>query len=275
MNDELFCSGIYKEGYGVIPKSVMRNSKLSLSAKAVYAYICSFAGSGGNAFPSLELICSELNISEKKMYKCRKELIDNNLITVEKKRIGSKYSNNIYTLITNPVSQPSKNEHVQNQPSQNEPIQNNQVQEIKENRHSFEPSQNEHVQNEPCPKVGSISNSIINKKEKEKKKSKTEFDELINNYTENENLKTVIYEFIKHRKSIKSALTTLALKKIITKLDLLSKDDNTKIAILENSIMNGWKSVFPMSDDKNVIQMPRRNETNNSFKIDESKLGRL
>lgn len=275
MNDELFCSGIYKEGYGVIPKSVMRNSKLSLSSKAVYAYICSFAGSGGNAFPSLDLICSELNISEKKMYKCRKELIDNNLITVEKKRIGSKYSNNIYTLITNPASQPSKNGHVQNQPSQNEPIQNNHVQEIKENSHSFEPSQNEHVQNEPCPKVGSISNSIINKKEKEKKKSKTEFDELINNYTENENLKTVIYEFIKHRKSIKSALTTLALKKIITKLDLLSKDDNTKIAILENSIMNGWKSVFPMSDDKNVIQMPRRNETNNSFKIDESKLGRL
>ncbi|CAI3557077.1 helix-turn-helix domain-containing protein [Clostridium neonatale] len=252
MNDELFCSGIYKEGYGVIPKLVMRNSKLSLSAKAVYAYICSFAGSGGNAFPSLELICSELNISEKKMYKCRKELIDNNLITVEKKRIGSKYSNNIYTLITNPASQPSQNGHVQNQPSQNE-----------------------HVQNEPCPKVGTISNSIINKKEKEKKKSKTEFDELINNYTENENLKTAIYEFIKHRKSIKSALTTLALKKIITKLDVLAKDDNTKIAILENSIMNGWKSVFPMSDDKNVIQMPRRNETNNPFKIDESKLGRL
>ncbi|CAI3538857.1 conserved hypothetical protein [Clostridium neonatale] len=275
MNDELFCSGIYKEGYGVIPKLVMRNSKLSLSAKAVYAYICSFAGSGGNAFPSLELICSELNISEKKMYKCRKELIDNNLITVEKKRIGSKYSNNIYTLITNPASQPSQNGHVQNQPSQNEHVQNNHVQEIKENSHTFEPSQNEHVQNEPCPKVGTISNSIINKKEKEKKKSKTEFDELINNYTENENLKTAIYEFIKHRKSIKSALTTLALKKIITKLDVLAKDDNTKIAILENSIMNGWKSVFPMSDDKNVIQMPRRNETNNPFKIDESKLGRL
>ena len=178
-------------------------------------------------------------------------------------------------MITNPASQPSQNGHVQNQPSQNEHVQNNHVQEIKENSHTFEPSQNEHVQNEPCPKVGTISNSIINKKEKEKKKSKMEFDELINNYTENENLKTAIYEFIKHRKSIKSALTTLALKKIITKLDVLAKDDNTKIAILENSIMNGWKSVFPMSDDKNVIQMPRRNETNNPFKIDESKLGRL
>ncbi|NFL46557.1 helix-turn-helix domain-containing protein, partial [Clostridium botulinum] len=36
MSDQLFCSGIYKEGYGIIPKSIMRSS-LSCGAKVLYA----------------------------------------------------------------------------------------------------------------------------------------------------------------------------------------------------------------------------------------------
>jgi hypothetical protein len=132
-------------------------------------------------------------MSEKKMYKCRKELIDQNLIKVDKKRVKSKYSNNIYTLIVNPPEvEPSRNGHVQNEPIKIEPVQNDHVQESEEISQSFEPSQNGHVQNEPCPKVGTISNSIINKKEK-RKSDQTEFDVLVNEYTENENLKRTIY----------------------------------------------------------------------------------
>jgi hypothetical protein len=211
----------------------MRDSSLSPGAKLVYAYICSFAGAGGSAFPSLELICSELCISEKKMYKNRNELIEKGLITVKKKRIGKKYSNNIYTLVTNPVkNEPSQNEH-----GHFEPVPNDHVQESEEISHLSEPSQNGHVQNEPCPKVGTISNSIINKKEK-RKSDQTEFDVLVNEYTENENLKRTIYEFIKSRKAIKKALTTLALKKILNRLDSLANSDEEKIQIIDNSIMN-------------------------------------
>lgn len=242
--DELFCTGIYEEGYGVIAKQVMRDSNLSPGAKLVYAYICSFAGAGGNAFPSLELICSELCISEKKMYKDRKELIDKGLITIKKKRIGRKYSNNIYTLVTNP----EKNEPSQNEHGHLEPVQNDHVQESKETSHFSEPSQNGHVQNEPCPKVGTISNSIINKKEK-RKTDKTEFDILVEAYTKNEKLKNAIYDFIKSRKAIKKSLTTLALKKILNKLSDLSSSDEEKIQILDNSIMNGWSGVFPLKKE--------------------------
>ncbi len=277
MNDELFCSGIYSEGYGIIPKSVMRNPSISTSSKAVYAYICSFAGAGGNAFPSLELICAELGMSEKKMYKCRKELIDHNLIKVDKKRVGSKYSNNIYTLIVNsPEVEPSQNGHVQNEQSKIEPVQNDHVQESEEISQSSEPSQNGHVQNEPCPKVGTISNSIINKKEK-RKIDKTEFDILINEYTENENLKKAIYEFIKSRKAIKKALTTLALKKILSRLDTLSTSDEEKIKIIDNSIMNGWSGVFPLKEtnQSNVISIQSKSKEQEPVKIDKSKLGAL
>ncbi|WP_252229629.1 MULTISPECIES: helix-turn-helix domain-containing protein [unclassified Clostridium] len=279
MSDQLFCTGIYKEGYGIIPKSIMR-SNLSCGAKVLYAYICSFTGAGNSAFPSLELICNELGMSEKKIYKCRKELIDNNLIAIEKKRIGSKYTNNIYTIITNPISEkdiePSHFERVQNEPSKNEPVQNDRVQESKEISRSCEPSQNGHVQNEPCPKVGTISNRLINKKEKEKK---TEFDKLIEEYTENEILKETLYEFIKMRKTIKAAITTTGLKRILNRLDKLASTENDKISILDNSIMNSWKGIFPLKDitvNSNVIPITTKSQKPvREFQIDKSKLGDL
>ncbi len=271
MNDQLFCTGIYKEGYGIIPKSIMRSSVLSCGAKVLYAYICSFTGAGSNAFPSLELICNELGMSEKKIYKCRKELVDNNLIAIEKKRIGSKYSNNIYTLITNPTqNEPSQNEHIQN-----EPVQNDYVQESEETSHSLESSQNGHVQNEPCPKVGTISNRLINKKEKRE----TEFDELIQEYTDNEKIKETLYEFIKMRKAIKATITTTGLKRILNRLDKLASTEIDKISILDNSIMNSWKGIFPLNDNtvkSNVIPITTKSQKSVcEIEIDKSKLGDL
>lgn len=118
-----------------------------------------------------------------------------------------------------------------------------------------------------------INTELISNTNNKKEKRKTEFDELIDQYTQNEKLKATIYEFIKHRKAIKAALTTLALKKIITKLDALSKDDNTKIAILENSIMNGWRGIFPLSKDDKVIPMKRNEAPIAPIEIDKSKLG--
>ena len=99
------------------------------------------------------------------------------------------------------------------------------------------------------------TNDINNiKKEKGKKKTKkeptqTEIDEVINAYTSNEELKATLIEFVKFRKSIKRVITTYALELIIKKLDRLANDDNTKIEILNESIMNGWNGVFPLKDN--------------------------
>ena len=115
------------------------------------------------------------------------------------------------------------------------------------------------------------NNTSINNK----KKKKTEIDELINEYTKNESLKENLYEFVKMRKGIKAAITTLGLKRILNRLDSLATNDKDKIKILDNSIMNSWKGVFALKENVNAPVIQNNQSQNIDFEIDESKLGAL
>jgi hypothetical protein len=42
-------NSIFELGYGQIPKKVMMDKRLSVEAKAIYAYFCSYCG-GGNTY---------------------------------------------------------------------------------------------------------------------------------------------------------------------------------------------------------------------------------
>jgi hypothetical protein len=88
--------------------------------------------------------------------------------------------------------------------------------------------------------------NITNINKKEKGYSKTDIDKIIDSYTDNDNLKEVVKDFIKMRKAIKKVMTDKALTLILKKLDKLSADDNTKIEILNQSIVNSWQGVFPL-----------------------------
>lgn len=127
MNDQLNFGkdSIYKEGYGIVAKLVMRNRDLSPEAKAIYSYICSFAGSGTTAFPSAELMMHELNMGDKRFYKFRKELVDRGYITIIKQRNGNRREKNIYQLETEPskVLEHRRFESVQNESIQFESVQ--------------------------------------------------------------------------------------------------------------------------------------------------------
>ncbi len=84
-----------------------------------------------------------------------------------------------------------------------------------------------------------------------KDKGQLAFDVEIENYTKSSDLRTALYEFIKSRKAIKSPMTTVALNKLLTKLDLLATSENEKIEILNTSIINGWRGIFPLKQNKN------------------------
>lgn len=85
------------------------------------------------------------------------------------------------------------------------------------------------------------------KKDKECKKDKNNnmgFLKLIDEFTQNLDLKKSVYEFIQHRVNIKKPLTELALKKILNQLNKWDYTDEECIECLNNSIMNGWQGIF-------------------------------
>ena len=85
------------KGYGTIPKFIMQ-ADISIESKAIYAYMCSFAGAGQSAFPSVEKIMKDLKISKNRFYKYRNELEKNNFIRVKKTRKDNKRGKNIYII---------------------------------------------------------------------------------------------------------------------------------------------------------------------------------
>ena len=82
---------------------------------------------------------------------------------------------------------------------------------------------------------------IIDNNNKEQQKAKAYFDDLdINN---------LFIEFLDLRKSLKAKNTDRAISLVLKKLEGLSKE--TQIEMLEQSIENSWKSVFPIKKQFN------------------------
>ena len=104
--------------------------------------------------------------------------------------------------------------------------------------------------NSPC--------NLYNKEEEEYKEDEEEDSENIFYVTQSlktilpqninsEILKNCLRDFSKQRTKMKAPLTDRALELLIIKLNDLSNGDiNMAIAILDESIMNSWKGVFPL-----------------------------
>ena len=101
--------------------------------------------------------------------------------------------------------------------------------------------------------INKLNKTKLNKtkieKEKNKKEKATEFDKLIDENFNDDELKNTIYEFIKMRKAIKKPLTTRGLELMIKKLYKLTPNIDEQIDIINNSIMNNWQGIFPLKQD--------------------------
>lgn len=91
--------GILAKGFGLIPRMLTRDKDLSIEAKAIYAYLAAFAGNNNEAFPSVELICAELDISRNRYFKHRKSLLEKGYIRIRRERLESGFSKNHYELV--------------------------------------------------------------------------------------------------------------------------------------------------------------------------------
>ena len=89
-------------------------------------------------------------------------------------------------------------------------------------------------------------------KSKSKSKSKNIYTSVVDGFTDNQDLKTSIYDFIEMRKLIKKPMSEQAVKIMLNKLSKLASDDETQIKILEQSIEHSWQSVYELKEEKKV-----------------------
>lgn len=104
-------SGLKSVGYGMIPRAVMCDARLSYKAKGLYAYFAAFTGAGNVAFPSLDQITRQLDINKDTYYKYMKELTALNYITIVQLHNG-KFSGNQYYLNDKPDEASVQKKHI-------------------------------------------------------------------------------------------------------------------------------------------------------------------
>lgn len=98
-SDKLELKGVMSEGYGIIPKKIMKDKELTIEAKSIYAFIASYSGNGNSAYPTVEYITDFLGISRQRFNKHRKLLEDKGYISVSQERQqGSQFNHNVYTI---------------------------------------------------------------------------------------------------------------------------------------------------------------------------------
>lgn len=119
--DILRVEGVNARGYGIIPKIVMQDKRLSQGAKLIYAYFCTFAGAGETAFPSARKICADLGFgSEDTFRKHRNILVKFGYLRITQVRgPEGKFRNNIYTLCQFPEPEIENAENTAFLPSPN------------------------------------------------------------------------------------------------------------------------------------------------------------
>ena len=117
---------------------------------------------------------------------------------------------------------------------------------------------------EQLQEVEDLPNNNVTTNQQHYKDKKNNNNILIDSYTQNDDLKTTINDFISMRNKIKKPVTQRALKGILNKLDSFTNNDFEKILILENSIENCWLSVYELKNKKASTKVDTGKKNNNS-----------
>ncbi len=157
-----------KKGFGYVYQNVMRDKKLTVEAKSIYAYLASFAGNNESCFPGVDLMIIELGISKTRFYKHMQLLLDNGIILKQQEKQGNKFSKNTYTINSFPSFNDTQNEDTQNKDTQIEDTQN-----LTNNSNSFKTNSINSNNKKSIPsrqkrKYGEFSHVLLTDMEKER-----------------------------------------------------------------------------------------------------------
>jgi hypothetical protein len=225
---------------------------LPTSRKIVLLALCDNANDQGECYPSIPMIAGKCSLKERVVYECLRDLETGGFL----KRDNRSGRSTIYR-ISNPCiwRTPALNaplHHMQDTPAPDAPPPLHHMQDtpapdapITINEPSIEPSLNHQ---------GDGSKATRAKKSgRESAPSAVALPDW---------LPAASWEaLIEHRKATKSAMTPQAQKLAINKLDELRGQGNDPAAVINQTILNGWKGLFPIRD--NQRQQPQQGQRRN------------
>lgn len=215
--------------YTVMSNYHLRDKNLSLKAKGLLSVMLSLPDEWIYSLSGIVSICKE---SESAVKTAMNELKQYGYLIIVKLKPNETETGRI-EYIYNIYEQPQKKQQVENQGVENQPLEIQQV-------------ENQGLLNTNNKNTKVLNTDSVNKDYK--KERKTSYDEILE-IIEDEDLKQTYYEFIKMRKLIKSPMTDRALRLLIDKVNRMEKDTQRQIRLLENSIENGWKTVYPLKEN--------------------------
>ena len=99
-------------------------------------------------------------------------------------------------------------------------------------------------------KESSTKRSNTEDKKVSKKAPLKSFDELIDGYTENEELRSALRDYIQMRTAIRKKITNRGLELAFKELDKLARTNAETVAIVNQSVMNSWQGLFPLKGNQ-------------------------
>jgi DNA-binding PadR family transcriptional regulator len=212
-----------KSYYAIIPANVRYDADLTPNAKLLYGEITALCNEKGYCWAKNEYFAGLYNTSEKTITRWIKNLTDKGYIETEVKTF--RYDDGTVKKIRYVFI----DKNVRNQ------------QEIIEQNHTDKNVPNHTDKNEAYNNTPSNNTNSNNKKER-----KTSYDEIIAKRITDEDLKGLIYDFIKMRNMKKKPLTDRALTIQLNKLAKLGADIEEQKQIVEKSIVKCWDEFYPL-----------------------------
>lgn len=228
------------KNYTVMSNEHLKDKRLSLKAKGLLSVMLSLPDTWDYSISGLVAICKE---SETAVKSTLNELKSCGYLVVTKKMPNETESGRIeyvYDILEKAQTgkQAVEKQGVEKQGVENLGVENLGVENVRQLSTK-----------ESSTDKSNTDKSNTNNKKKEGKRAG--YDEIIDSYTDNAELRSSIVEFVKMRKMMKKPLTDKALSLLLTSkkgLDGLASTDAEKIDIVQQSIMRGWMGFFPLKD---------------------------
>lgn len=283
--------------YAVIPARIRYDDELSPNEKLLYGEITALTNKNGECWATNKYFSNLYNveiqtvsrwfralkekgyISINFQYKGSSKEIDKRIIKINGEPINKNvktYSQNYEGGINKNVKGVLTKMLKNNNTSINNTSINNNLNEFKLYNNSNQNLQCEYItksSNERCMRKSSVN---INGKNYCNQHARNLIPDLeieipkIKNYFDNKEVNDLFNEFLEFRKKLKAVNTEKAVQLLITKLNLY--DDEIKKQMINTSIENSWKSVFPL---KGKQQEKRKEVTEEDLKEIEQKYANL